>query len=70
MNVPQAVRRGRSIRCRHCQQKGATVGCFHRTCQTCYHLPCAKEVGCELRVSGCRSMNVLPCSTAYAGMCI
>ncbi len=44
--VKEAVRRGRMLRCRACNGKGATLGCLKKTCRHSYHLPCARETGC------------------------
>jgi hypothetical protein len=48
--VKEAVRRGRMLRCKVCNLKGATLGCLKRTCRTSYHLPCARAHGCLLQV--------------------
>ena len=48
--VPEAVRRGRKIKCRECGLKGATLGCLNRFCRSSFHLSCARACGCELQV--------------------
>lgn len=35
----------------HCS-KGATLGCFKRTCRASYHLACARKYNCLLQVGG------------------
>ena len=49
--VPEAVRRGRKIKCRECGGKGATLGCLNRFCRSSFHLSCARNCGCELQVT-------------------
>lgn len=44
-NVLAAVRRGRQVYCRHCGQRGATLGCLLERCPCSYHLPCAQQAG-------------------------
>ncbi|KAJ1675381.1 hypothetical protein EV182_001383, partial [Spiromyces aspiralis] len=39
-NVAAAMRRGRSLRCTCCRQRGATIGCFETRCMRNYHLAC------------------------------
>ncbi|XP_056646115.1 histone-lysine N-methyltransferase trithorax [Diorhabda sublineata] len=41
-NVQNALNRGRMIRCAHCKQKGASVGCCYKGCHETYHFPCAR----------------------------
>eukprot|EP00300_Choanocystis_sp_HF-7_P002019 c11587_g1_i2.p1 GENE.c11587_g1_i2~~c11587_g1_i2.p1 ORF type:complete len:686 (+),score=140.13 c11587_g1_i2:271-2058(+) len=48
MNVAKALRRGRQIRCRYCDQKGATVGCIETKCAASYHYHCAVLAGCSM----------------------
>ena len=48
--IPEAVRRGRMLRCKTCGEKGATLGCMKRTCRSSYHLDCARKHGCLLNV--------------------
>jgi hypothetical protein len=48
--VKDAIRRGRMIRCKHCNERGATLGCLVDTCRSSYHLPCARECGCNLKL--------------------
>ena len=49
--LAEAIRRGRSLKCRICGQKGATLGCHHSICRHSYHLSCAREGKCLLMVS-------------------
>ncbi|XP_072401860.1 histone-lysine N-methyltransferase trithorax [Diabrotica undecimpunctata] len=46
-NVQNALNRGRMIRCAHCKQKGASVGCCFKGCHETYHFPCARS--CKLK---------------------
>ncbi|KAJ1984021.1 hypothetical protein H4R34_000929 [Dimargaris verticillata] len=39
-NVTEALKRGRTIRCNKCREKGATIGCFHSKCNRSYHFGC------------------------------
>ncbi|XP_069823643.1 transcription factor 20-like isoform X2 [Dendropsophus ebraccatus] len=38
----------REMICAHCQEPGATLGCFNKGCVCCYHFPCAMESACLL----------------------
>ncbi|MEW5303074.1 MAG: hypothetical protein WDW36_005802 [Sanguina aurantia] len=49
LNVAPAVRRGRALRCKLCNERGATLGCFQEGCPAVYHLQCAQSVGCQLQ---------------------
>ena len=49
------------IKCRTCNQKGATLGCHHSACRHSYHLSCARESKCLLMVCP-RSCQFLTCS--------
>lgn len=42
-HLGSAVRRGRHLRCKHCKQKGATIGCHNVNCNSVYHLHCCEE---------------------------
>ncbi|XP_061753481.1 histone-lysine N-methyltransferase 2B isoform X4 [Nerophis ophidion] len=44
--VHTAVSRGRHLRCDHCGQSGATVGCCLATCQSNFHFMCARAQDC------------------------
>ena len=48
--IPAAVRRGRMLRCKVCNEKGATLGCLKKTCKSSYHLRCARLHGCLLNI--------------------
>lgn len=50
--VPDAVRRGRKLKCKECSSKGATLGCHVRNCRSSFHLPCAR-LCCVLQVGVC-----------------
>ncbi|KAF9904049.1 hypothetical protein BX616_001415, partial [Lobosporangium transversale] len=39
-NVSVAMRRGRTVRCSACREKGATIGCFDPKCGKSFHVPC------------------------------
>lgn len=43
VNVSSAIRRARALRCTHCKERGAALGCHQRGCQRVYHLPCAQH---------------------------
>lgn len=45
-NVHSALSRGRLIKCAHCKQKGASVGCCEKGCHETYHFACALNVNC------------------------
>ncbi|KAL3289472.1 hypothetical protein HHI36_022895 [Cryptolaemus montrouzieri] len=45
-NVHSALSRGRMIKCAHCKQKGASVGCCFKSCYETYHFICARKVNC------------------------
>ncbi|KAL0049732.1 hypothetical protein WJX82_008757 [Trebouxia sp. C0006] len=47
--VPDAVRRGRKLKCKECASKGATLGCHVRNCRSSFHLPCARLNHCVLQ---------------------
>ncbi|XP_052440072.1 histone-lysine N-methyltransferase 2B isoform X3 [Carassius gibelio] len=46
LHVHSAVTRGRLMRCEHCGQTGATVGCCLTSCQSNYHFMCARASSC------------------------
>lgn len=46
LNVDAAVRRGRTMRCCHCERRGATLGCRVERCPNSFHLACAGAAGC------------------------
>lgn len=43
------------IKCKKCGQKGATLGCHHKSCRLSYHLDCARKSNCLVQV---RSSNL------------
>jgi hypothetical protein len=44
-NVLAAVKRGRSLKCAACGERGATVGCGEKRCSKSFHLRCAAAHG-------------------------
>ncbi|GAN06533.1 DNA methylase N-4 [Mucor ambiguus] len=42
-NVTRALKRGRSMRCFACKEKGATIGCFDSKCSKSFHLSCTNK---------------------------
>ncbi len=38
------------LRCKVCNEKGATMGCVLKTCKKSFHLPCARATKCALQV--------------------
>ncbi|KAF9921811.1 hypothetical protein FBU30_008125 [Linnemannia zychae] len=42
-NVTMAMRRGRSVKCTVCREKGATIGCFDPKCGRSFHVPCTNK---------------------------
>lgn len=68
--LPAEVRRGRSLKCKECGTKGATLGCHVATCRSSFHLPCARKSNCLLLVShgmACTHMQAqLPASCLHA----
>ncbi|XP_074542935.1 histone-lysine N-methyltransferase 2B isoform X2 [Halichoeres trimaculatus] len=49
LQVHSAVSRGRHLRCDHCGQSGATVGCCLSTCQSNFHFMCARAQNCAFQ---------------------
>ena len=39
------TRRGRTLQCAGCKQKGATIGCFHPKCEAVLHFRCCIATG-------------------------
>ncbi|XP_076005868.1 histone-lysine N-methyltransferase 2B isoform X2 [Genypterus blacodes] len=50
LQVHSAVSRGRHLRCDHCGQSGATVGCCLSTCQRNFHFMCARAQNCVFQL--------------------
>lgn len=48
--VKEALRRGRMLRCKVCNERGATLGCLKKTCRASYHLSCARQHNCLLHI--------------------
>ena len=44
-NVLNAIKRGRSLKCAACGERGATVGCGEKRCSKSFHLRCAAAHG-------------------------
>ncbi|CAG8483872.1 43912_t:CDS:10 [Gigaspora margarita] len=42
-NVTLAWKRGRSMKCGKCKERGATIGCFEPKCTKSFHLPCTDK---------------------------
>lgn len=42
------LHRARQVKCFKCKKRGAVTGCFVGSCSHAYHLPCARENGCEV----------------------
>ncbi|VDK55390.1 unnamed protein product [Anisakis simplex] len=42
-NVEETLRRASTVACSLCGQNGASIRCYKLTCDTHFHLPCAKE---------------------------
>ncbi|CAJ0925754.1 8193_t:CDS:10 [Entrophospora sp. SA101] len=42
-NVTIAWKRGRSMKCAKCKERGATIGCFDPKCAKSYHLACTEK---------------------------
>jgi len=62
--VPDAVRRGRKLKCKECASKGATLGCHVRNCRSSFHLPCARLNHCVLQVRFCHACLSAVCESA------
>ncbi|KAG8436450.1 hypothetical protein GDO86_007516 [Hymenochirus boettgeri] len=46
--LQEAVDIAREMKCTHCLDAGATLGCYNKGCTCCYHLPCAMDSECLL----------------------
>uniref|UniRef100_H0XLG7 PHD-type domain-containing protein n=1 Tax=Otolemur garnettii TaxID=30611 RepID=H0XLG7_OTOGA len=46
--LQEALEIAREIKCSHCQQAGATLGCYNKGCSFQYHYPCAMDADCLL----------------------
>ncbi|XP_075038993.1 transcription factor 20-like [Mixophyes fleayi] len=46
--LQEAVDIAREMVCAHCQEPGATLGCYNKGCTCCYHFPCAMDSECLL----------------------
>lgn len=51
-NVSKAIKRGNLIKCKKCNLKGATIGCFDFQCKNSYHLKCLKRYNANDFYSG------------------
>nr|XP_033791063.1 transcription factor 20 isoform X2 [Geotrypetes seraphini] len=47
--LQEAVELAREMKCSHCQETGATLGCYNKGCSFRYHYPCAMEADCLLK---------------------
>lgn len=53
-NLESEIIRANKLKCSSCGQKGAGLGCYMKTCQRTYHVPCAYDIpGCRWDVSNC-----------------
>ncbi|XVF72060.1 hypothetical protein PTKIN_Ptkin12aG0091000 [Pterospermum kingtungense] len=43
-NLKRELARGAKLKCSRCGLKGATLGCYVKSCRKSYHFPCAKEI--------------------------
>ncbi|XP_021888551.1 BRCA1-associated RING domain protein 1 isoform X2 [Carica papaya] len=43
-NLKSELARGAKLKCTRCGLKGAALGCYVKSCQRNYHVPCAKEI--------------------------
>lgn len=43
-NLKAEVARGSKLKCSKCGLKGAALGCYLKSCQKSYHVPCALEI--------------------------
>ena len=69
MDLGVAVRRGRLIKCKVCNSKGATLGCHVATCKNSAHLPCARFKKWHMDVRACLcSMAVIPMGILPSGI--
>lgn len=46
--LQEALDIAREMNCAHCQEPGATLGCYNKGCACCYHFPCAMDSECLL----------------------
>ncbi|XP_023573019.1 SETDB2-PHF11 protein [Octodon degus] len=60
-SVKKEIQRGRKLKCTHCRQKGATVGCDLKYCAKNYHFFCAMEDKAFLQADGLRGIYKLLC---------
>ncbi|XP_073448796.1 transcription factor 20 [Aquarana catesbeiana] len=46
--LQEALDIAREMVCAHCQEPGATLGCYNKGCACCYHFPCSTDSECLL----------------------
>ncbi|KAM8777166.1 transcription factor 20 isoform 3-T5 [Rhynchonycteris naso] len=46
--LQEALEIAREMKCSHCQEAGATLGCYNKGCSFRYHYPCAIDTDCLL----------------------
>uniref|UniRef100_A0A8D0GTL0 Transcription factor 20 n=1 Tax=Sphenodon punctatus TaxID=8508 RepID=A0A8D0GTL0_SPHPU len=46
--LQEAVEIAKEMKCSHCQEPGATLGCYNKGCSFRYHYPCAIDADCLL----------------------
>ena len=67
--LADAVRRGRMIKCKTCGQKGATLGCHHKSCRLSYHLDCARKSNCLVQARMDSDRYVLHAASIMFSLC-
>ncbi|XP_044310732.1 transcription factor 20 isoform X2 [Varanus komodoensis] len=65
--LQEAVEIAKEMKCSHCQEPGATLGCYNKGCSFRYHYPCAIDADCLLNeenfsVRCPKHKPLLPCS--------
>jgi len=46
-NLAREVRRGRGLKCTSCGEKGATLGCYKKSCKANVHLPYVRPLATD-----------------------
>ncbi|XP_012504749.1 PREDICTED: PHD finger protein 11 isoform X2 [Propithecus coquereli] len=60
-SVKREIQRGRRLKCSHCGDKGATVGCDIKACPKSYHFFCAKKDHAVLQTDKAQGTYKLLC---------
>ncbi|XP_020643620.3 transcription factor 20 isoform X3 [Pogona vitticeps] len=68
--LQEAVEIAKEMKCSHCQEPGATLGCYNKGCSFRYHYPCAIDADCLLNeenfsVRCPKHKPPLPCSLPF-----